>query len=216
MLHIHCIIIIYPPSDWITVSAQLGAAFAAIVAATVALGIANKPTPAVKFTVNIKVSRDKITTYDPGDLEEAIVELTKRGYGIPKSYGIFFNIRNISGFILKNPIITFDLPVELKHPIPKKKKLSYLSNLMDVHGYTHFEYENRVVLSKKILPIMNDKQELKIWITMCLSKDDKSEYPVKVSLNCDNAEGKTIPETIIPSRLLEGINEVKEEMEGQK
>lgn len=110
-------------------------------------------------------------------------------------------------------MLTFELPKKLQHPqkLDKDKWISYFrSNLYNIPYVQLLESGDRIILSNNIVPYFNDEQKLEIWIRMCLSEDDKSQYPVRVSLNCDNAEGKTVPTEISPKRLLEGIGEVKE------
>jgi len=207
-----------PFSGWITASATLGGTFAAIITAIIALGIADKPPKVVKFTLNIKVNKNSYSYYGFDQLSlTAMQQLLESGKEFSPSYQVYFNIKNISGLTLNKPVVTFELPKELRHPDGWRKEVEYVnptyhSNLFNVAvDVRQFEYEDKIVLSNNILPYLNDKQELPIWIRMCLSQDDKSEYPVKLSLNCDNAEGKTMTETIIPSKLLEGIDKSKKE-----
>lgn len=201
-------------------SATLGGTFAAIITAIIALGIADKPPKFVKFKFDIEVNKDNIETYDKDGLSsigassEDIKALIALGMTpISKSYQVFFTITNTSGFSLKKPVLTFELPKKLQHPqkLDKDKWISYFrSNLYNIPYVQLLESGDRIILSNNIVPYFNDEQKLEIWIRMCLSEDDKSQYPVRVSLNCDNAEGKTVPTEISPKRLLEGIGEVKE------
>lgn len=59
------LLIIYRPSDWmtwITISAQLAGAFAAIAAAIIALAIADRPSQVVNFTITMEVNKDEKIT----------------------------------------------------------------------------------------------------------------------------------------------------------
>ncbi len=213
------LIIIYRPSDWITVSAQLAGAFAAIATAIIAVSIADKPPKFVKFKFNMEVNKDNIETYDQDGLSsigassEDIKALIDLGMTpISKSYQVFFNITNTSGFSLRKPVLTFELPKKLQHPhkLDKGKWISYFrSNLYNVPYVQLLESGDRIVLSNNILPYFSNEQDLEIWIRMCLSEDDKSRYPLRVSLNCDNAEGQTLTTKITPKKLLEEIGEIK-------
>lgn len=217
------LLIIYRPSDWmtwITISAQLAGAFAAIAAAIIALAIADRPSQVVNFTITMEVNKDEKITYDdidiassdlsPKEIEESVESIIS----YVGSYQVYFNITNVSGFTLNKPVVAFELPKKLRYPhklSDGKWSLYFPSNLNNVPYVQQLEFGDRIVLSNNIVPYFNNEQDLDIWIRMGLSEDDKSEYPIKVSLNCDNAEGKTVPTEISPKKLLEGIGEVKED-----
>lgn len=207
-----------PLKEWITICGTLGGTFVAISAAIIALGIAEKPRKFVNFTVNIEVDRDQIMTYSQDGREseglssKKIKEIIEAGFQeVCRSYKVYFNITNTSGFTLTNPVITFELPKEFRYPAEWDTDIfkwvySYSSNLFDIESKGRIlEYEDKIVISNPILPFLNDRQEVKIWIRMGLSEDDRTKYPVRISLNCGNREGKTESKNILPRELLEGI-----------
>ena len=117
---------------------------------------------------------------------------------------------NQSKFTLKHPVITFRLPKDFSHPHENKPNTwipYFRSNLYNVQTDIRLlEYDDTIVLSNTILPYLNNNQELKIWIRMCLLEDDSKPRYVYVDLNCDNAEGVTKEVKIIPKRFLKEIN----------
>lgn len=107
---------------------------------------------------------------------------------------------------MKYPVTTFELPIELTPPSKSEDgKLipDYHSNIFNVQfDFRRFTFGDSIILSNNILPFLNNKEDLPIWIRMCLSKDDTESYEIPVSLNCENAEGVTTIVKLIPSSLL--------------
>lgn len=196
-------------STWITTSATFLASFAALVTAVIALGLANKPSRFVRFEVETEVDTQHIASYNPADLPKELNRgLDNNSFS---SYRVYFKIKNKSKFTLKNPVITFRLPFKLTHPHKTHDNnwIPYFrSNLYNVQiDLRSFEYEGIVVLSNKILPYLNSKQELPVWIRMCLLKDDINRKQIYIDLNCDNAEGSTlqVPVPQLPSQAIRQV-----------
>jgi hypothetical protein len=85
--------------------------------------------------------------------------------------------------------------------------LSFNTNLYNdpTEALRVLEFGNLRLLSKEVFTYLNNQDNLIIWIRMVLDCGDytkeKEPFNVDVSINCDNAEGVTIPIIIDPSLL---------------
>lgn len=185
------------------VAIQALSAIAALVAAVIALSVAD---PKCKY-VNIKIEKslgNNSKEYDKNELSSNLKDFYKNSPNIFKSDRIYFKITNISGFTLKKPNLTFRLPINKKHPVKSPKLYESLRDLYDRVSFNSNLYNSQVelqtlemgetvILSNSNLPYWNNKESIVIWIRMIV---EDSPFNISLAVNCDNAEGVTKEVTI--------------------
>lgn len=118
----------------------------------------------------------------------------------PQTHKVQFEIKNVSGFSLRNPVLTFRVP--LPRGYKDGEPLTFNSNLFNSQEELRLlKFGDTLVLSNRNLPYWNHDEAITIWIRMALDRMP-DVFRVKVSLNSDNAEGATKNVSIEPAKLL--------------
>ncbi len=187
---------------------QSAGVFTALLAAVVALAAVDPKRRSIKAEIAVSVNQNHVGTYGQDQLSE---ELRKNydGFPIPlKSHRVEFKIKNVSGFTLKSPTLTFRLPMQKQHPhiVPGQlcNKRTFHSNLFNSQQELRLlELADTQVLSNSNLPYWNEGDEVTIWIRMILDDGKRNPFDVEVSVNSSNADGKTQTVKIHPAALVE-------------
>lgn len=187
--------------------------FVALIAAIIALATADRKIRVAKVKIEQFIDRKNIETYDKNTLSDELIRFFQNSSDPVESYRVQFKMTNISGFTLKNPTLTFRLPLQKQHPqkIPRRgpdkplfekfSVLNFRSNLFNSQtGLRVLEFADTRILSNSNLPYWNNQDEMTIWIRMVLDNGDSESFVVEISVNCDNAEGVTEKVTIKPKK----------------
>lgn len=167
--------------------------FIALIAAIIALAIADfarKVKMEVKV-VRIKKEKDyKIFKDDlPDDLKASYKKASYEKFSDPLEFHlVYFKIINRSGFSLRKPVFTFEIPSGKTYIAKKEGKYqrTFHSSMWFIKEGFEFEHD-RILLYNNIFPYFNDEQNL--WIAMFL--ENMESFNVLLSLNCENADGIT-------------------------
>jgi hypothetical protein len=117
------------------------------------------------------------------------------------SYRVHFRIKNVSGFTLVAPALTFRLPLEKRHlhSVSSSQVATFNSNLFNARDDMRIlQFGNTQVLSNSNLPYWNDGEEIVIWIRMTLEPREFDPFDVGFSLNAENASGYSTRVKISP------------------
>lgn len=163
--------------------------------------------PSKSVSANISYSLGEFIEKTEANLpKDAVTRFKKKEINFPYSEcKLILNIKNISGFTLKNPTVTFCLPIDKRHPADFGNgiwELSFNSNLRNTIVYSaekmkEFESGNYMYISNTILNYLQDDASIQIWVR--LIPGDKP-FNVLVSLDCDNSEGFSQKIKVIPER----------------
>lgn len=184
---------------------QSAGIFIALLAAVIALAIADPEKKSVNVKIETSIDNVNIGMYPKNELSDNLKE-TYQNYPDPvKSYKVLFKITNTSGFTLEKPTLTFRLPLQKQHPRKVGQIYSgrtFNSNIFNSQQELRLlEFADTLILSNSNLPYWNYQDEITIWIRMV--DDGKFEpFIVEVSVNCENADGVTKKVEIKPRELM--------------
>lgn len=182
---------------------------AALLAAVIALSTADPKKNKVKIEIEEPYIVDKEKEiYEEGELDNN-VKACYKAFPVT-SYRVHFKMKNISGFDLKNPVITFNkLPIDKQRPYSETGNKHYSKRLFsfsivrtDKKSHS-LEVDKKLLISLDGLPYWNSDSEIDLWIRMVLDGGGLEEFDVDISVNCENADGMTKPVKINPKELLE-------------
>jgi hypothetical protein len=166
---------------------QIVSAAAALIAAVVALALADQPRKLVNVHIEPSINNE--------DSGEEVAPSNE------EHHRVNFKITNRSGFSLKHPVLTFRLPKDKKYNHPDSGR-TFTTNLFNSQRELQIlEFGDTIILSNSNLPYWNDKEELPIWIRMAVNRETVP-FNVDVSINSENAEGVTEKVVIDPTSLL--------------
>jgi hypothetical protein len=143
--------------------------------------------------------------------EEELTEEQKEFYSLcPKpitSYRVQYRMTNKSGSILKNPVVTFWLPLSKRAPAGQgDKMLGYRSNAFNsTIDLRILEMVDGVMISNSNLPYWPNGKDITMWFRMVLENGGRSPFPVEVSVNADNADGWSRTIAVEPETLLRPV-----------
>jgi hypothetical protein len=173
---------------------QSAAVFVALLAAIIALSVADPKANKIKVIIEQDIDPKNVGRYYkaelPNDLQNKYEDLSDP----ITSHRVQFKITNTSGFTLKKPTLTFKLPLDKQHPhkVGEHYILSFNSNLFNSQSELRLlEFADNRVLSNSNLPFWNNDDNISIWIRMLLNDGKLEPFMVDVSVNCENAEGVT-------------------------
>jgi hypothetical protein len=182
-------------------AAQIAGTFVALVAGIIALAVADTKPKQVKISVKaVADTTEDVANYDKNDLH-ADRDLRRIWDCYPdrfKSYKVKFTIINRSGFTLKEPRVTFRLPLTARHPHEARNwQPAFHSNTFaKPEGFYGIQFGDDYVLSQRVLHHWNKEEEFLLWIRMVI---DVGHPQVWISVNADNAEGATqIVQILVP------------------
>jgi hypothetical protein len=195
---------------------QSAGIFVALLAAVIALSGSNPKGRTTNVNIEQFVDKSSIETYKKECLSPELKNVYQNSPDPVESYKVQFKITNASGFTLIKPTLTFRLPIQKQHPQkllnrgPKSKlfekmsKRTFHSNLFNSQSEIRvLEFGDTRILSNSNLPYWNDQDDITIWIKMVLDGGNSEPFYVEVSVNCENAEGRTEKVKINPKGLLE-------------
>jgi hypothetical protein len=211
---------------------QLVAVFAAVAAAIVALSATDPKRESVKVRLVHSLSTDHIETYAKDDLPRGLRDAYDDLPHLFASARVEFRMTNLSGFTLNRPTFTFMLPKDRAHPVSRSFaspgptanaaalngergpmirgnrvfSVNYNSNLFNPEQPpSRLEFADTYVLSNCVLPFWNRDQQVTVWIRMIVDDGTRQPFPVRVSVNCDNADGWTKEVMIEQKPLVAGV-----------
>jgi len=189
---------------------QSAAVFAALLAAVTALSAADPKMRTVKVKIEPSVDKADFGEYRKDELSESLKQAYQNFPDPVKSHKVQFKMTNISGFTLKNPTLTFRLPLQKQHP--------YRHKVSEIYSYRTFhsnlwnsqielrllEFADTCILSNCNLPYWDNQNDITIWFRMVLEDGKLEPFVVEVSVNCknENANGVTKKLKIDPKDLM--------------
>jgi hypothetical protein len=171
------------------------AIFVALLASVIALSSADHKRKAVKVNITAHVEKKYTEQYSKSDFSPQLKDIYSAYPDPVVSHRVYFDMRNISGFTLKRPTLTFRLPINKKHP--QKDAINYGSTTFHSNLFNYqrdlvtLETGDTLILSNNNLPYWNNDDDIGIWIRMVLDPGPPEPFPVEISVNCENAEGIT-------------------------
>jgi hypothetical protein len=175
----------------------------AMIASIIAIAAFDPKRKKIKVKINSGVINKNGAKHKKSDLEGPLANQLS---GYPDSFTshqIYFEVKNISGFTLKKPSLTFCFPNDRRHP-HKTIRGSILSNNSNLYNSTRdfqsLEFMDSIIISNSNVPFWNNFDEIKIWIRMVI--ETMPPFEVMVSINCENAEGISKIINIDPEKLL--------------
>jgi hypothetical protein len=188
--------------------------FVALIAVVVAWAASDRKERSVIIKVQLNPDAEGARCYQKRSIIDAHLREEFADYGdVIRSHKVRFTLVNESGFDLPNPIFTFRLPADRQHPHwetvsteMRIKTRTFYSNLFSSPNPRHSrEFGKTCVLANKVLPVLNDGDEISIWIKMILEDPREDPFEVTIYVNCENAKGFNKTITINPKKLLESI-----------
>jgi hypothetical protein len=185
---------------------QSAGIFVALLAAVMALSVADPKRRSVNVKIEPSVDEANIGMYSKNELSEDLKRAYQNFSDPVKSYRVQFKLTNISGFTLEKPTLTFRLPLQKQHPHKIGKFYSehtFNSNLFNSQRELRLlEFGDTRILSNSNLPYWNDQDDITIWIRMVLDDGKLEPFVVEISVNCENADGVTDKVEINPKELM--------------
>lgn len=185
---------------------QIAAPFVALASGVIAVANSDKKQKVIKAEITSKIiSGGSQAVYKASDIHWQLRERLEKQKPFYYSYQVTFIIKNISGFSLKKPTISFRLPFSLRHPDPadKPQVLTFNSNIFNSQQELQtLEFQDAQVISNSNLPYLNDLDEINIWIRMCLDKDEDRVFRIIVYVNAEDVEGISRVIELNPRKLL--------------
>jgi hypothetical protein len=147
-------------------------------------------------TIKASIDEDHIGPHKKAELPEGMLEQYKHLPDVFQSHRVLFRITNTSGFTLRQPTLTFRLPVTKQHPHQDRSSQTWIttfrSNLFNSQiDLKTLRFGDTSLLSNSNLPYWNDQETNTIWIRMVLAGGEVPPFEVTVSVNSENAEGVT-------------------------
>jgi len=171
------------------------AIFVALLASVIALSSADTKRKTVKVDITAHIEKQSMERYSKCDFSPQLKDKYSAYPDPVVSYRVYFDMRNISGFTLKRPALTFRLPIDRRHP--HKDGINYGTTTFHSNIFNYqrdlvsLETADTLILSNSNLPYWNNDDEISIWIRIVLDPGPPQSFPVEISLNCENAEGIT-------------------------
>jgi hypothetical protein len=185
---------------------QSSGVFVALLAAVIALSVADPKRRSVNIKIEPSVDKGNIATYPKNEMSDDLKKVYQNFTDPVKSHRIQFKMTNISSFTLREPALTFRLPLQKQHPYKVGQIYSertFNSNLFNSQREIRLlEFADTIILSNSNLPYWNDQDDITIWIRMVLDDGKLEPFVVDMSVNCENAEGVTKKVGIKPKELM--------------
>ena len=95
---------------------QSAGVFVALLAAVIALSIADHKRRSVSIKIEPSLDKENIGTYPKNEMSNDLKKDYQNFTDPVKSHRVQFKMTNISGFTLRKPTLTFRLPLQIQHP----------------------------------------------------------------------------------------------------
>ena len=191
---------------WLAPALQGAAFFVALAASVIAIHSSDRNPPHAKADVQIAPGDIQLSQHSRDTTRDR--EWKDLGHDVsPFHTGrVHFRIKNQSGFTLREPTLSFRLPLNRHHPhrFPDGSwAVTFNSNLYNnPDNLRTLQFGDTAIISNSKLPLWNHGAELVFWIRMALDAPNSDPFSVEVSLNAENAQGHTETLTIEPRDLL--------------
>jgi hypothetical protein len=190
---------------WLDAAIRGASIFVALIAAVIALHASDKKERRVKARIEVALDDTETRTYKVEDLPEPLKKSLTYAQKEVRSDQVHFKITNESGFTLKEPTVSFRLPIIKQHPHRLEDGtwvLTFNSNLYNSRAQLRtLQFGDTAIVSNSNLPYWNHGEQIVIWIRMALDVGGADTFYVQVTLNASNAQGETTPVAINPRAL---------------
>ncbi len=190
---------------WLSSAMQGTAVFVALTASVIALHASDRKLRYAKGTITVSLDPDERRVHKKSQIHRSI----ENGFAShPDTFTddrVQFHIRNNSGFTLRDPTLTFRLPLDRQHPhrhTDGNWVVTFNSNLYNSQEDLRIlQFGDTAVISNRNLPYWNKDEHFTIWIRMVLDYPNEEPFDISVSLNSENAEGTTVSVPVDQARL---------------
>lgn len=155
-------------------------------------------------TIDIKICKtEKAHSVEKAALSAGLKDVYLEFSDPIEAHRVHFNLTNTSGFDLTKPSFMFRVPLEKKHPTKDGRKRTCHSNLYNTPQVVKLEMSDSLILFNTGLPYFNKDDSIEFWIKMALNTTSLEPFEIKVSVNCENADGTTQEITVNPKEVIE-------------
>lgn len=189
--------------SWISQAIAGAGVFVALIAAVIALHSADRKAPKIKAQIDVRIDRAKPLTHNRSEIPPTQLIQLRHDDEVFHSEKVSFAITNESGFTLKDPTLTFRLPLMKQHPHRVEGTgawtVGFNTNLYNApEALRILSFGDTAILSNSNLPFWNDGDQFEFWIRMALDAGGSDPFEVRVSFNASNADGITETVTVTP------------------
>jgi hypothetical protein len=192
--------------NWLPPALQGAAFFVALAAGVIALHSSDRNPPHAKADVHLAVGDLKLEEHTRDSTPGRQWRELSHDISPFHSGRVHFRIKNQSGFTLREPTLSYRLPLNRQHPhrFPDASwAVTFNSNLYNnPDSLRSLQFADTAIISNSNLHFWNDDAELVIWIRMALDAPTSDPFTIEVSLNAENAQGVTSVITIDPKALM--------------
>ena len=157
-------------------------------------------------TIDIKICKtEKAHSVEKAALSAGLKEVYLEFSDPIEAHRVHFKLTNTSCFDLTKPSFMFRVPLEKKHPTKDGHKRRCHSNLYNTPKVVTLEMSDSLILFNTGLPYFNKDDSIEFWIKMALNTMALEPFEIKVSVNCENADGTTKEITVNPKEVIESV-----------
>ena len=120
-----------------------------------------------------------------------------------EAHRVHFKLTNTSDFDLTKPSFMFKVPIEKQHPTKNGHERTFHSNIYNTPEAVTLKMSDSRILSNAGLPHLNKGDSIEFWIKMALNTTSLKPFKIKVSINCENADGTTQEILVNPKEVIE-------------
>jgi len=155
-------------------------------------------------TIDIKICKtEKAHSVEKAALSPGLKEVYREFSDPIEAHRVYFKLTNASGFDLTKPSFMFRVPLEKKHPTKDGRKRRCHSNIYNTSQAAQLEMSDSLILFNTGLPYFNKDDSIEFWIKMALTTTALKPFEIKVSVNCENADGTAQEIIVNPKEVIE-------------